>query len=124
MGALQNNAACGLVFRQLDGFIQHRFVFDHFADFDAAGGAHDNLGRGVVNSYCQFVGGKAAEHHGVNGAQARAGQHCNGRFRYHRHVNHHPVTFVHTFIFQGTGKGGYCIGELSIAVGSFAVGNR
>jgi hypothetical protein len=45
-GALQDNAAVGLVLGQFNGFIEQGFVGDDAIDFDAAGGRDDEFGLG------------------------------------------------------------------------------
>ena len=35
------------------------------------------------------------ERKGMHGAQPGAGQHADGRFRHHRHVDQHPVALFH-----------------------------
>ena len=71
--ALQNNAAVGLVFGQVDGAVQQRHVFDDAVDLDAAGRGDDQFGLGVVNAYRQLVGRKPAENDRMDGANAGAG---------------------------------------------------
>ena len=39
----------------------------------------------------QFGRREAAEHHGMDRAKPRAGEHRDRRFRHHRHVDHHAV---------------------------------
>ena len=45
--SLQNEAGIGLVRRQFDRVIQQRFVLDHPARFQPAGGRHDHLRPGI-----------------------------------------------------------------------------
>ncbi len=50
-----------------------------------------HLGPGVVDADGELVGGEAAEHHRVHGADARAGQHRDHGLGDHRHVDDDPV---------------------------------
>ena len=47
---------------------------------------------------------KPAEHHGVHGADARAGEHRNHRLRHHRHVENDTVAFADAEIAQHGGE--------------------
>ena len=49
---------------------------------------------GVVDADREFVRGKAAEHHRVDGADAGAGEHRDGRLGDHRHVDDHAVALL------------------------------
>ena len=64
---------------------------DHLAAPVAAVGGDAQLGLAVVDAVAQRLGREAAEHHGVGRADARAGQHGDGRLGHHRHVDGHPV---------------------------------
>jgi hypothetical protein len=81
MGPLQDDALSGLELGHVDGFVQQRLVGDDLFDLDAAGGADDGLGLGVVDAHRQFLGGEPAEDHRVHRPDAGAGQHgYHGRF--------------------------------------------
>ncbi len=80
-----------LVAGQVNGFVQQRFVGDALAATRTGVGGHHQLGLGVVDAGGQAVGGKATKHHGVNRADAGAGQHGKAGFCHHRHVNQHAV---------------------------------
>ena len=47
---------------------------------------------------------EAAEHHGMHGAEAGAGEHGDRRLRHHRHVDHHPVARADAERGQGAGE--------------------
>lgn len=51
----------------------------------------DQLRLGVVDAGRKLLRGKAPEHHRMNRADARAGQHRNHGLRHHRHVDHDTV---------------------------------
>ena len=50
-------------------------------------GGDDKLRLAIGNAADKRVRREAAEHHGVNGPDARAGQHGKGRFRDHRQID-------------------------------------
>jgi len=75
--------------------VDHRLERDHLAAAQAAVGADQQLGPGVVDAQGQVVRGEAAEHHRVHRADARASQHGDGRIHRVRHVDHHPVALLH-----------------------------
>ena len=78
----------------------------------------------VINTHSQFVWSKTAKYHGVDCTQSGTGQHGDGRFGHHWHINHHAITFFHTQAFQSTGKQRYLITQFTVGVGGFGVGNR
>ena len=88
----------------LNGLVYQRFVFDHFGNFDAAGGGNQGLGLGIFNANGQFVCGKPAEDHRMDSAEPGAGQHGDGCLRNHRHVDDDAVTFFDSAGAQGAGK--------------------
>ena len=47
-------------------------------------------------------------------ANTRAGQHGIGRFRDHRHVDTHPVAFLHTTDFQHIGQTADILVQLAV----------
>ena len=121
LGALVDHAALGFMSGLLDGRVYQRFVFNDLVHFYAAGRRHNDPGFGIVDTHRQLVSGKAPEHHGVDGAQARGGEHGHGGFRDHRHVDQYPVAFFHPLLAQGTREGGDAFGELGVGDGLFAV---
>ena len=89
--ALQDHTALGLVAREVDRPVEQRLVRDDPAGLDPARRGDDQLGSCIVDALGQLVGGEAAEHDGVDGPDARAGQHGHDRFGHHRHVDDHAV---------------------------------
>ena len=81
------------------GFQQNRLAAAH-----ARIGGDDHFGLAVFNPAGQRIRRKAAEDHAMHRADAGAGQHGDGRFRHHRHVQHHAVAFAHAMLFQHIGK--------------------
>ncbi len=72
------------------------------------------LGGGVVDPQRQLVGGEPAEHHRVDGAEPRAGQHRHDGLGDHRHVDHHPVAGAHPQVAQHPGETGDLIEQLGV----------
>jgi hypothetical protein len=117
LGTLQHQATLGLVVGHLDGLIQQRLVMDHPVRLDAAGGRDDHLGLGVVDAGGQFAGGEAAEDHGVDGAEAGAGQHGDGRLGDHGHVDDDAVALDHAQVGEGAGAAGDLVQQLGVGDG-------
>ena len=97
---LQNQTCIGLMRRQRDGFIEQRLVGDDAAGFEPAARRQNDLRLGVVDPGRQFGRRKAAEHHRMNRADARAGEHRDDRLRDHRHVEDDAVALLHAEIAQ------------------------
>ena len=87
----------------------------------AVGGDHQ-LGFGVVDPGAQGVGGEPAEHHGVHGADAGAGQQRDHRFRDHGQVDGHPVALGNAEGLEGVGGLLHFLGELGVGVGAGVAG--
>ena len=98
--ALQDQAGVGLVLGEIDRLVEQRLIGDDTAGLDAAACREDHFRLGVVDPRRQFARGKTAEHHRVNGADARAGQHGEHRLRHHRHVENDPVALLHAEVAQ------------------------
>ena len=89
--ALIEDAGRRLVPGERDREIEQRLVFDDPARLDAAARGQNDLRLGVVDAGRELLGGEAAEHHRMHGADARAGEHGDDRLGNHRHVDQHPV---------------------------------
>ena len=59
---------------------------------------------GVSNAGGEFLGGEATKHRGMNRTDPRTSQHCDHRFRYHRHVDHNTVTLFNADGAQVSGQ--------------------
>ena len=124
--ALHDDAAFRLVGGEFDGLVEQRLVGDDPARLDAAGRGNDGLGRAIVDARLQLVGGKAAEDHGMDGAEARNGQHGEGGFGHHGHVDENAVALGHALVAQHGRQGlhlrlEFGIGELLQGSGDRAV---
>ncbi len=80
-----------LVARQPDRLVEQRLVADHLAGAAAGIGADDEHRLGVVDPAREAAAREAAEHHRMDRADARAGQHREHRLRDHRHVDQHAI---------------------------------
>ncbi|MCY1515956.1 hypothetical protein D9M68_505610 [compost metagenome] len=109
---LLHAAGLGVGQRVVDIGLQRRLL----AATQALVGGDHHLGAAVDDAAGQGLGGEAAEHHGVDGADAGTGQHGNHGFRDHRHVDGHHVAAVHVLAAQG-------VGELADLLVQFAVGD-
>ncbi len=58
---LKNHTEVGFVRGLLNRAVDQRFVVHHAARLDPAGGGDDRLGRAIVDTHGQLVGGKAAK---------------------------------------------------------------
>ena len=74
-----------------DREIEQRLVLNDPARLDATARGENDLRLGVVDAGCKLLGGEAAEHHRMNGADPRASEHGDDRFGNHRHIDQHPV---------------------------------
>ena len=74
-----------------DREIEQRLIFDDPARLDAAACGQNDLRLGVVDASRELLGGEAAEHHRMHGADTSAGQHGDDRLGDHRHVDQHPI---------------------------------
>ena len=59
----------------------------------------------------------------MDGADARTGQHGDGRFRDHRHIDDHSIPLADTLPHQRTGEAGDEIAQFGIREGPLLAGN-
>ena len=66
----------------------------------------ETISFGVASSMrvASSVRGKAAEHHRMDGAEPRAGEHGDHRLRHHRHVDDDAVALADALVLQHGGK--------------------
>ena len=98
--ALQDHAGRRLVLRKIDRLVEQRLVRHDPRALDAAAGGQDHLRLGVVDAGGELLGREAAEHHRVDGADARAGKHREHRLRHHRHIDDDAVALLHAEVAQ------------------------
>ena len=70
----------------------------------AAVGCDHDLRVGVVDAVDQRLRGEAREHHGVDRADARAGEHRDGQLGDHRQVDADPVALGHALRLEHVGE--------------------
>ena len=87
----------------------------------AVGGDHQ-FGFGVVDPGAEGVGGEAAEHHRVDGADPGAGQQRDDGLGNHGQVDGHAVTLGHAEGLEGVGGLLDLFGELGVRVGAAVAG--
>ena len=81
-------------------------------------GRDDELGLGVVDPGPQGLGGEAAEDHGVDRADPRAGQQRDDGLGNHRQVHGDPVALGHAQGLEGVRGLLHLLGELGVGVGA------
>ena len=112
--ALQQQHRVRLDAGEADGLIEQGLIGHQTARLDAAGRREDGLGSGVVDARRQFLGGETAEDHGVDGADARAGQHGEERLGDHGRIDDDPVALADAQIHQHGGERADLVEQLRI----------
>jgi hypothetical protein len=85
-------------------------------------GGDDQFGLAVDDPSGQGVGRESAEHHRMDGADACAGEHGEGRLRNHRQVDRYAVPFLHPQFLENVGEAADRL--VQFAVGDLAVHGR
>ena len=116
----------GLAPRLGDRRIEQRLVGNDAANLDAAGGGQDHARLRVVDPRRQLVRGKPAKHDRMDRTDPRAGQHREGRFGHHRHVDQHAVALGDAEARQDPGEARdlalqFAIGEMPDLAGDRAI---
>ena len=106
---------------QAQGPVQQRLVRHDLARARTAVGAHDHLGRGIVDALRQVDRGEAAEHHRMHRADAGAGQHGEDGLRHHGHVQQDAVAAFHAQFLEHGGGGVDLFIDILARVDPFAV---
>src|SRR5690606_31324038 len=104
----------GNVGAALQGLVDVVLQGDVLAAAHAFIGGNHRAAVGVEDAVAQGVRGKTAKHHGVDCADAGAGQHGVGRLRDHGHVDAHPVAFLHATRFQHVGQAADMVVQLVV----------
>ena len=121
---LEDDAGLRLVPGEADRQIEQRLVFDQAAGLDAAARRQHQLGLGVVDAGRQLLGGEAAEHHRMDRADARAGEHGEQRLGDHRHVDDDAVALADAEIDERRGERRHLVLQLAIADAPLRMGDR
>ena len=74
----------------------------------------DELGLAALDAAGERVGREAAEHHRMDGAEPRAGEHGIGGFRDHRQVDGDAVAFLDAAVAQHVGEAAHLVVQLAI----------
>ena len=74
------------------------------------------FGRRVVDARGEARRGEAAEHHRVDRADARAGEHREHRLGDHRHVDQHAVALAHALRLEHRGEAVHLGVQLAVRV--------
>ena len=77
-------------------------------------GGDDDVGLRVLDAARKRLRREAGEDHGMNGADARAGEHGVGRFRDHRQVDGDAVAILDAMLFQHIGEAADLLVQLTI----------
>ena len=77
-------------------------------------GGHHHLAAGIHDAVADGLCREAAEDHGVDSANAGAGQHGVNQLRDHGHVEADPIALFHAVVQQYVGHTGHVVFELAI----------
>ena len=77
-------------------------------------GGDDDVRLAVLDAAGERIRREAAEHHGMDGADARAGEHGVGRLRNHRHVDGDAVALLDVAVAQNVGEAADLVVQLLI----------
>ena len=77
-------------------------------------GRDDDVRLAILDAAGERIRREAAEHHGMDGADARAGQHGVGRFRNHRQIDGDAVAFLDVAVAQDIGEAADLVVQLLI----------
>ena len=77
-------------------------------------GGDDDFRLAILDAAGERIRREAAEHHGMDGADARAGQHGVGRFRDHRQVDGDAIAFLDVAVAQNVGEAADLVVQLLI----------
>ncbi len=91
-----------------------RFERDALAAAHALVGGDHRAGVAIGDAAGEAFGREAAEHHRMDRADPRAGEHRRRRFGDHRHVDHHPVAALDAALLQQVGEAAGLFVQLAI----------
>jgi hypothetical protein len=80
---------------------------------------HHHFGLAVANAIGHRLGAEPAENHGVDRADARAGQHGDGRLRYHGQIDDDPIALLDAVSFENVGESTDLAMQLAIGQHAF-----
>ncbi len=124
LGPLQDDAGLGLDLGKPDRLVEQRLVGHDAAGLDAAACRKDQLWRGVIDTGRQFLWREAAEHHRMDGADPRAGEHGHHGLRHHRHIDDDAVALGDAKIRHHAGQRLHFVQKLGVGEFGDAAGER
>ena len=107
-----------------DREVEQRLVFDDPPGSTPQLADRIDLRLRVVDAGRELLGGEAAEHHRMHGADARAGQHGDDRLRDHRHVDQHPVARRHAEVGEDRAERRRLVEQFAVGDGALGPGDR
>ncbi len=107
-----------------EGLVDQRLVGDDPGRLDAAARRDHDGGPGVVDADRQLRRREPAEDHGVDGADAGAGQHRDDGLGHHRHVDHDAVALLDAERAEHAGEAGDELEQLGVGVGAHGLRDR
>ena len=122
-GRCRIRQAGGLVLGELDRLVEQRLVGDHARALDAATRRQNDFRLGVVDAGGELLGREAAEHHRMDGADARAGEHGEHRLRHHRHVDDDAVALADAEVAQHGAEQLHFREQAAVSEGLLGVGD-
>ena len=122
--ALQDQAGLRLVLGEVDRLVEQRLVGHDAIALDAAARRQDHLRLAVVDAGGEFLGREAAEHHRMDGADARAGQHGEHRLGHHRHIENDDVALLDAEVAQHGAEQLHFGQQAAVGEGLLGVGDR
>ncbi len=121
---LEDHAGLRLVLREIDRLVEQRLVGHDACALDTAAGGEDDLRLAIIEAGGELFRCKPAEHHRVDGADARASEHCEHRLRHHRHVDDDAVALLHAEVAEDSAEQLHLGQHAAVGEGLHGVGDR
>ena len=109
---------------RLQRLAHDRQVFHDAAGLESARGRHEHRRPRVGDPHGELGGGEPSEHHRVDGAEPRAGEHRDDRLRRHRQVEQDAVPAVDAELAEGARELGDPVAQLFVGVVLAGAGHR
>jgi hypothetical protein len=97
-----------------ESLIYGGFEGNHLVFAEAAIGGNHQLGFGILQPVFQGLGTEPPKHDGMGSANAGAGQHGNGRFGNHWHINADAISFFNPQLLHHIGNLAHLVVQLGI----------
>jgi len=105
-----------------DRLVHSGFERHHTAAPPPAIGGDDGDRPGILQAVIDRLAGKATEHHRVDRTDPRAGEHGDGGFGNHRHINDHAISGLDAVALEHVGKPADLAVELAVGQGTLITG--